>query len=287
MITEFQRHNRKKYLGSSDAAKVAGVDPWSTPYDLWLEKTGQVEDKDIQGDAIEVGNYCEDAVLRWFAEKRDLKVIRNQFRVHNNGIMAANMDAIVQNDPTQAIEVKTTGVTSRFVSEEWGEVGTDQVPERIALQCYHQMAVLPELKVIWVPVLIGGVGFRHYAIERNDEIITQLEILEKQFWNENVLAKVAPKDSAASLDFMKRLKREPGSKVFLQDDVLQKWQRAKEAVSCAEKEKKEAEAELLRALGDAECGESSFGSVTYMLTERKGYTVEPTSFRQLRFKKQK
>lgn len=287
MISEFQRQNRKKYLGSSDAAKVLGVDPWTSPYDLWLEKTGQVEDKNIQNDAIEVGNYCEDAVLQWFADKKNLKVIRNQFRVHENGIMSANMDAIVQDDPTQAIEVKTTGVTSYMVSEEWGEVGTSEVPDRIALQCYHQMAVLPELKVIWVPVLIGGVGFRHYVIERNQELIENLEGIEARFWNENVLGGEEPSDSLPSLEMLKRMKRIPESTIGVPASVLAVWLQAKADLSAAEKIKKEAETELLRHLGSCEQGESEIGKVTYFLTQRKGYAVEPTSFRQLRFSKSK
>lgn len=39
---------RKEGIGSSDAPVIMGVSPWSTPYKLWLEKTGRVQ-RDIEG----------------------------------------------------------------------------------------------------------------------------------------------------------------------------------------------------------------------------------------------
>lgn len=38
---------RTSGIGGSDAGTIMGANPWKSPYQLWLEKTGQVEAEDI------------------------------------------------------------------------------------------------------------------------------------------------------------------------------------------------------------------------------------------------
>ncbi|HFC9341278.1 TPA: YqaJ viral recombinase family protein, partial [Enterococcus hirae] len=38
--------DRKKGIGGSDVATVLGLNKYKSPYQLWLEKTGQIELKD-------------------------------------------------------------------------------------------------------------------------------------------------------------------------------------------------------------------------------------------------
>src|SRR6185503_5563664 len=111
-ITKEQKEMRRKYIGSSDCAAILGLDPFRTQADIYYEKTGQLDKKEIVTDVTEVGNWCELAVLKWFAEKKNLTIDTQGFRVHENGIMAANLDALVVDDPTQAVEAKTTGILS-------------------------------------------------------------------------------------------------------------------------------------------------------------------------------
>jgi predicted phage-related endonuclease len=35
--------DRKKGIGGSDVATILGLNKWKAPYQLWLEKTGQIE----------------------------------------------------------------------------------------------------------------------------------------------------------------------------------------------------------------------------------------------------
>lgn len=292
-ITEQQRIERRKFLGSSDAAAVLGLDRYRSPADVFYDKTGQIiaSGTPHNDDAVEVGNFCERAVIDWFAKKRKLKILVNDGtvdtrRIHANGIMAANFDALVDGDPTQAIEAKTTGVVSRYIDEEWGETETDQVPERIALQCQHQMAVLPELRVIWVPVLMGGVGLRHYRIERNEDLIKDLTAAEEYFWHNHV-AKMIPPAELPSLETLKKIRREPNKTVWIDDALVEAYNTAAAANKVTEAAKEEAQKALINALGDAESGEYSNGLVNYFLQERKEYMVPAGSYRKLTFKKAK
>lgn len=285
-ITKEQRELRRNYIGSSDAAAVLGLDPYRSPIDLYYEKTGQIEKREETSDATEVGNVCERAVLFWFAEKKKIDIELNFSHVHENKIMAANLDAVVVGDPTQAIEAKTTGVLSYHINEQWGEVGTDEVPDRVALQCQHQMAVVPTLQIVWVPVLMGGVGLRYYYVERDDEMIKDLTDAELNFWNNHVKPQNPP-SGLPSLDVLKSLKRQPAKTISLDESIATIWLEAKAQLKVANERKESAERMLLTALGDAEGGSCSLGEFTYLERQRKAYTVQETKYRQLSFKKPK
>lgn len=64
---------RKNGIGSSEIATIMGVNPWQTPYQLWLNKRGEGEEvKDTA--AMRAGRYLEDAVARYFEDDTDCKV---------------------------------------------------------------------------------------------------------------------------------------------------------------------------------------------------------------------
>jgi putative phage-type endonuclease len=51
---------RSKGIGSSDIATIIGHNPFSTPYQLWLEKTGQAPPKDLSNNLlVQRGNMLE------------------------------------------------------------------------------------------------------------------------------------------------------------------------------------------------------------------------------------
>lgn len=286
MITENQRESRRKFLGSSDAPALVGVNPWKNAADLYWEKIRPPSEnkKTSTNDAVIIGNFCEDAVLEWFSQTTGKKIVRNQRRVHPNGIMAANFDALVIGEE-EAVEAKTAGIVSRL-DENWGEIETDEIPEHVIVQVQHQMSVLPTVQVVWVPVLMGGVGFRKYRVERNQAFIDDLEKLEVNFWH-NHIEKLVPPDDLPTIETIKKIRRVPKKTVALQDDLVSNWQKTRAASSIAEKEKDEALRLLLGALGDAEEGFCSLGSVTYYEQTTKERIVPASTYRVARFKAKK
>lgn len=46
---------RTSGIGGSDAGTIMGSNPWKSPYQLWLEKTGQVEAEDISNKGPSTG----------------------------------------------------------------------------------------------------------------------------------------------------------------------------------------------------------------------------------------
>ena len=56
---------RRKGIGGSDAPVIAGVNPYRSLMDLWLDKTGEYSE-DIDNEAMYWGRTLEDVVAREF-----------------------------------------------------------------------------------------------------------------------------------------------------------------------------------------------------------------------------
>jgi predicted phage-related endonuclease len=266
---------------------------------VWLEKTGQLDGQFKAGEAAEIGTMVEDALLDWCAAEIGAKITKNQRRVC--GVLAANHDALVKDRPW-GLEAKTTGILSPHVArEEWGEAGTDQVPDRVLVQCHHQM-IVSDLELVWVPALIGGRGRVLFEVKRNAELFEAMRVRLTDWWNTYVEQHLPPQGCAPSLETLKRVRREPASSVEVPEGLLEKWTEAKLILSAAQTQEENAKAALLTALGSAEQGTCMAGVVTYMeqgrtfvdnLVLREKYPdiaaecERSTTFRVLRFKKPK
>jgi len=110
-ITDKQKELRKKHIGASESAAILGLSPYKTPYDVWLLKTGKVESPASVGEAGDIGNMIEDGLLDYGASELGVRILKNQFRVHTNGILSATHDALVV-DVMEGMEAKTSGIMS-------------------------------------------------------------------------------------------------------------------------------------------------------------------------------
>lgn len=177
---------RSKGIGGSDAGTIMGSNPWKSPYQLWLEKTGQVEPEDIsQKDSVYWGTVLEPLVAKRFSEITGKKVERcGTLQNNDSPWMLANIDRLVLGEGA-GLEIKTTNA---FRSAEWDG---DQLPDSYYWQCQHYM-MTTGLPLWYIAVLIGGQDFRWKAIPRNEEDIKELFLREEEFWNVNVLQHVMP-----------------------------------------------------------------------------------------------
>lgn len=290
MLTAEQRQLRTGRIGSSDAAAILGLDPYRSAADVWLEKTGQVEPF-VGNEATERGNLLEPVLLKWAKTQIPTAsgICDETCFIHPSGLLIANLDDAVWQSvdgtlvPTEIIEAKST-----VMGEDWGEPGTDQVPERVNVQIAEQFACVPTARLVWVPVLIPGYrsfDWRMYRVPRNDELVSIVEASCLEFMEKYVVPRVRPSDYKPSLEVLKRVRREPNKTVPISDELIDHLILARAAKSQANKACEEAEAEVLAAIGDAECGAGTAAKVTYMETNRKGYVVASTTYRTLRTKK--
>lgn len=265
-ITELQRELRSKHIGSSDAPAIIGVDPYRNAYDVWLEKTGRLEPSDDSSEAADIGNMIESSLLDWAASEIGARIIKNQRRV--NGLLAANHDALVRGHPW-GLEAKTTGIlTPHMARDEWGDAGTDQVPDRVLVQCHHQM-IVSDLELVYVPALIGGRGRVLFEIKRSAELYDAMRERLAAWWRDHVEADVPPAGISPSLDTLKRARREPNKVVDVPADLFLRWTEARIMANAAKEQEEDAKAAVLAAMGDAEEGRCELGAVTYFEQERR------------------
>ena len=59
---------RRRGIGGSDAAAVCGLDPWRSPFEVWLDKTGLFVDE-TAGEAVRWGR-CSSRSSPWSSTSR-------------------------------------------------------------------------------------------------------------------------------------------------------------------------------------------------------------------------
>lgn len=193
IMTVEEMQDRKKWeamrnigIGGSDASTIAGINRWKSPYQLWLEKTGQVEPEDISdNEYVYWGTVLEQLVADRFCELTGKKVRKcGMMQSLTHEFMLANVDRLVVGE-NAGLECKTA---NGFKAKEWEG---DNVPDGYYLQCQHYMAVTNYEKW-YIACLIGGNHFVWKEIPRNEEDITALIEAEKAFWEDNVKGGIMP-----------------------------------------------------------------------------------------------
>lgn len=266
-ISPDQLARRRERIGSSDSPPIVGVYPWKNAYDVFLEKTQAVADSPGNKEAVEIGNAFERPLLEWAGRELGVEVLQNVSAVApHDAIMAANHDGLVVGKP-QGLEAKTGTGT------DYGREGTDEVPERVIVQCQHQMFV-SELELVWVPVLIARFDRLErvmYKVKRNDRLIDYIVERDHAFWENHVLAGVPPADLLPSLETLRRVRRIPELVAEVPAPLVEAWREAHAAKKAAEGAADEAVRALVAAFGEAEAGD--YGDPRKVLTYR-GYSYD-------------
>lgn len=286
-ITQEQREQRRQFIGSSDVAAILGLDPFKTAADVWASKVFATEEKTGgEKDPRAAGNRMEKMVLEWGAEELGVEIYSEDAQGNAleipSGKFLAHPDAIEVDAPI-VHEAKTTRVFSNFAPESdmWGEPFTDEVPFKVLLQCNLQLYCGgPDFQTAWVPLYFGARGFFLYRIDRSDRIIETVIKRCEEWWSRFVETRECPPDSLPSLSTLESIKRERKT-VKIPDQPLLDFLYAREIRLAAEKEEKEAKKKLLFTLGDADRAITETHILNYAEVKRKGYTVEPSTYRKL------
>ena len=252
---------RKQGIGGSDAGAICGFNPYRTAMQVYYDKTSD-EIEDIDNEAMRQGREFEDYVARRFTEETGKKVRRANamFYDENNPFMLADVDRMIVGE-NAGLECKTA---SPFMAEYWKD---DKIPLSYQMQCYHYMSVC-NADAWYLAVLIYGREFKVYKLERDEEIIANLIQLEKNFWENHVLARVLPEPDGSRLAdsvIAEYFKSASSVRVPLQgfDDKLKRRQELVGLIDKLETEKKQIEQEVKIYLGDAEVAENEHYRVSW------------------------
>lgn len=160
---------------------------------VYLDKIGEIDESE-PGEAAYWGVALEEIVAKEFTARSGHKVHRvNYILPHpEHPWMLANIDRTLTGK-NEGLECKTA---SAYLSQEWDD---DAVPPAYWCQCQWYMAITGA-DGWWVAVLIGGQKFQHKRIPRDNEAIKNLIEIGRNFWENNVVARVMPDPESADAD---------------------------------------------------------------------------------------
>lgn len=281
---------RKTGIGSSDAAAVCGLSPYRSALEVYLDKTGQLADREPSA-PMRWGLRLETAIAAAYEEEtgRRLESAPAILRHDDHPWMLASIDRLATEDG-RIVELKTAraalSATNVYIgpSMDWGPAGTDQVPEGYLIQVHHQMAV-SGIDRADVAVLIGGQDFRVYELARNERLVANLLEIEAAFWQQ-VLDR-RPPDPAWSHPSTPELIRAmykvaEGQEVTLGEEAVslaETYRVFGERAKAAGEVRDVAKAKLLHLMQHAALGHLPDGrTLTRKMVTRREHTVKGCSY---------
>jgi putative phage-type endonuclease len=156
---------------ASESAAVLGISPWTTPYQLWLHKTGRAEPKVTQ--AMQRGTDLEPAARAAYEDQTGLIM---QPLVLESGTYSASLDGMtLEGDLVLEIKCPLRGTRSEL----WQDVLDGSIPEHYAVQVQHQLMVSGATTAhLWV--FDGSKGLLH-AIERDEAAMARIQTAWDEF----------------------------------------------------------------------------------------------------------
>ena len=260
--------SRQAGIGGSDASAIAGLNPWKSSIQLYMDKKEE-NPQEIKSLRMELGNRLEGLVAELFTEETGLKV-RNVNGILKNEkypFALANIDRAIVGEKA-FLECKTT---NSFALKEW----QDGVPPHYEIQCLHYMAITGATHC-YIAALIGNSDFIWHKIERDQETIDYLMQIEKEFWEENIIKDIVPlpDGSDAYSEYLKeKYKKSNGQEIELHllKDGPQKLLRYDEIVTdikALETEKKLIEQEIQLHMEDFEVAKIGDRKITWKTSNR-------------------
>lgn len=253
------REWRRKGIGGSDIAAIAGLNPWKSPIAVYFDKLNEIPQADEDNEAMHFGRILEDVVADEFARRnghngRQVQRVNAVLQHPSYPQILANIDRVVYDKDrgNAVLEIKTTSEWNR---SNWDD---DQLPDMVMCQVQHYLGVTG-LGRAYVACLIGGNKYVQHEIQRDDEIIDHLQQIALEFW-QRVENRTPPEmdGSKASSDLLKQLyPKSNGETVRLPmeaEELVDRIEQCKDQEKALEQERKEAENKLKAMLEDNEAG---------------------------------
>ena len=267
---------RRKTIGGSDAAAIVGLSRYSTPYTIFMDKTGRLPDKP-DTEAMRLGRDLEDYVAKRWQEATGKKVRRVQAMLYNPlyPFAHADVDRMVVGEDA-GLECKTT---STLDVKQFNGV---EFPEKYYAQCVHYLAVTG-VKRWYLAVLVFGRGFFEFTLERDQLEIDALMTAEAEFWTENVAKDnpPPPDGSQATTDALQVIYAESQDEerdLFGRETMLDEYMQLKRQKRAIEDRMGEIENSLKEDLQEAERGRCGFYTISWKSQQRS--TFQPKAFAQ-------
>ena len=278
---------RRKRIHASDVPSILGVPhAFGSAVSVWGDKTEPPLFEE-SSERFDIGSELEAPVGRLYQKKFGGKV--TPWPSHTIAVsrrfpwLAATPDVMIEQPGRNGRGNGQIKTASEFARKEWA----DGAPLVYQVQCQVEALVLGcQWSVI--PVLFGCSAVESIPVERNETFIEAMIPALEAFWACVEMRTMPAVDgSPATGRALARLHpNDNGLAVALPPDAdtwFGRWQRLKSLRKRVDDQIGAVENRIKAAIGDNTYGTTDNGEwLSWKTTERKGYTVEPTSFRQLR-----
>jgi predicted phage-related endonuclease len=241
---------------------------------------------------MRLGRLMEPVVIAEYAHRMGVLVDSPcpSLRCAAHPFLGATPDGNVHplGDDDFPLDAKTT--TFRR-AHEFGEEGTDELPHDIVMQAQQQMLVCGSERQD-TAVLLDGRTLRVYTVRRHERLIEGLIAAAVEL-RDRIIAGEAPDPDWRHTGTPALVRTlygvAEGRTIDLGQEAAEQWreyQRLGKEASAIDKERKWLKARVEHAIGDAAIARLPDGAaiLTRKSVERKGYSVEPTSYIDLREK---
>lgn len=258
---------RRSGYGGSDIAKILGISRFGGPMDVYLEKTGQSAPL-IETPVMRWGKLLEEPIAREYALQTGRKVrrVNDTVRHPKHPILMGHLDrlSMLKGDRPRVLEAKTAGI---FRASDFGEAGSDQVPDDYTVQCQHYLGITG-YTIADLALLVGGQKFVIYTIPRDDELIGEMHAETLKFDAEHVVPRDPPDldGSDAWSEYLASRFKDTGTSIEMTEDIKTlafAYQGVLATLKSAEEQKKVYANHLRAKLGDASVAEGDGVKVTY------------------------
>jgi putative phage-type endonuclease len=175
---------RLQGLGGSDVAAAAGLSPWTTPYQLWLEKTGRADPEPDPAslERMRWGTLLEPVLLREWDDRNPEHILTGGAGLYADAEypwMLATVDGLAWNpDQTLAGIVEAKTGSHRALSA-WAD---EETPVYYVTQVQWYMRILGAPRA-FVCALLDTNTYVERVIERDDDLIRDLVDVAAEFWS--------------------------------------------------------------------------------------------------------
>ncbi|WP_134663947.1 YqaJ viral recombinase family protein [Amycolatopsis sp. CFH S0078] len=244
-------------IGGSDVAAACGINPWKTPYQIWLEKTRRVEPEfdERATERMYWGQVLEPVLLREWDDRHPEYILTGGEGIYadrQHEWMLANVDGLAwepDGELAGIVEAKTGG---HRVIAEWAE---DEVPIHYVCQIQWYMRLLGAPRA-FVVALLDTNSYLERVIERDDDLIADLVDGATDFWGYVQRDEAPPPDaSEATRRALSRWPSVPDETVELDplwDKHIARRHELTEQIKALESERTGIDNELRAAMGSAE-----------------------------------
>ncbi|NEV64136.1 YqaJ viral recombinase family protein [Thiorhodococcus minor] len=251
MLTEAHAEARRRGIGGSDVAAIAGLSPWRSALDVYYDKTeGSPQE---ENDAMHWGSILEEPVAAEYARVTGHKIRRvNSVLEHpEHPFMLASLDRriVAHPDGPGVLEIKTT----LRRTDDWGEPGTDAVPDYYALQVHQYLTITGHTWADLAVLFLAERRFEIYRLGADPEISAWLIALERRFWTEHVEPRIPPEPQSLS-DLARRYPKDSGGRIVADGELLAahaNLQQVREEIKGLESRKDALEVQLKQAMAEA------------------------------------